>query len=41
MRTNRALICLMLIGLAMLPVGALTQDLPDMEETQAFAAVKR
>jgi hypothetical protein len=37
MRSNRVVICLMLIGLAMPPVGALTQDLPDMEETQAIA----
>jgi len=37
MRSNRALICLMLIGLAMLPVGTLAQDLPSVEETQAIA----
>jgi hypothetical protein len=37
MTSNRVLICLMLIGLAMLPVGALAQDLPDELETQAIA----
>ena len=37
MRSNRVLICLMLICLAMLPVGTLTQDLPSVEETQAIA----
>jgi hypothetical protein len=37
MRRNCALICLMLIGLAMLPVGALAQDLPSVGETQAIA----
>jgi len=37
MRTNRALICLMIIGLTMLPVRALAQDLPSVEETQAIA----
>ena len=37
MRSNRVLICLMLIGLAMLPAGALARDLPNVEETQAIA----
>jgi hypothetical protein len=41
MKSNLPAICLMLIGLAMLPVVALAQDLPDVERTQCFAAVKR
>ena len=37
MRSNQVFTCLMLICLAMLPVGAVAQDLPDEGKTQAIA----